>query len=300
MKFNLIFDVNLGKDSFVDNKGSWTKVEISDYLFFSREDINQKIRLGSKVEIGSSSLSFYKDGQILPFNVKWVNSYNNLNPMLFNVNKKEEEYKEHIVYITMDNSLKLLRFKSFFSILQTYHKRDEYQGCAIIIPEKKLDHEKPIFELTVKNLETNRYQYIKIYLTDDSEIKIDQQDVRSRKLVSELRKIDNRKSYVHFKVKVPKKTFLTNTYFCKNQEDSEKIMELTEGIKNKNVIDLSRYHSEDEKTSAINDALLGSHTRAFTIVGDADVPYELWKENKQLYIFKYDIEEEALICLKSN
>ena len=299
MKHNLVFDVNLGTESFVKNRESWETEKINDFLFFSRKDINQKIRLGTKVETFADTLTFYQDGQILPKNVKWVNSYKNLNPILFNVNKKEEGYREHLVYITMDSSLKLLRFRTFFSILQTYHKVNEYQGCVIVIPEKSLDPEKPIMELTVKNTENNRYQYIKIYLPDNAEVTIDQQDVRNRKQVNDLRKLDNRKSHYHFKIKVPKGTLLTNTYICNNSSDFNRMMELTDDIKNRSIVNISLFEGEEQK-SVINEKLLGSNVRAFTIVNDAQVPYELWKENKQLYVFKYNTEDETVTCLKSN
>lgn len=299
----MIFNINLGTEYEGENT-PWVEEIINGIPFFTRDDINQKIKVfGCDID-NPFTLRKFGNGQILPAS-KWVNNNKTLSSTLRPIrnSKNKDNSEEFIVYVTLDNTLKLLKYKSNFEILQTYGMKGVYVGCVLVIPPNKLkeNSDNQLIQLYVKNLKTNRLQVINVTLEPTSATTmVSQADVSNSKLVHELFDIDKTnpngrkfKFYIHG----PKA--ITNTYFVSNKEEMKIAEELTKNVKNRKIISVKGM-DHDQMLKVCKEHLIDKHIRAFTMIGETDIPFDIWNQCRQIYVFRYIPKTKKMVCLKSN
>ena len=137
----ILYNITLGNLNLTPD--SWSHmVDVHGNHFIAKDDIHQRIRIDSKVEpetypeLGNltpvwaaANMQCYN---ILP-NTRWVNNNRNMNPILLPDRDVDSGKEQIVVYITVSNNYAIARFNTNHRILQTYHKKDMYQGCAVVL-----------------------------------------------------------------------------------------------------------------------------------------------------------------------
>ena len=292
----MIYNVNLGK-KYDGVETPWIQEFNQFGSFITRDDINQMIKIPHLDDRDTFNLSKLGDGQILPVNSKWVNNGKNLSPSLISIRKEGVEINEAIVYVTLDcSTYKLLKFKATQPVLITYHKDDEYVGCAIVADNAKVQTDTPIVEIWVKDLAENRYKIVSIYLHDSENSIATKIEDAPGKEVKDLSKLDDSRKR-RFKVLTNK--LITSTIFVDKDEDEKTMKKLTKTMKYANIINIKNL-KEKELADLCKKELKDKKVKCITLVNDTDVPYTLWNENRILFVFSYDTEKKRQSCRKSN
>lgn len=299
-------------DNYIEMAGVWS-IESDNYgnNYYTKENIRKRIRLAKDLDFQpnlerANPPEVFHGGIVneynTPVNSRWVNNNKNMNPML--IAGKDDE--QMIVYLTvMAEDYRVIDFTTRHRILQTYRKKDEYQGCAIVLNKSDLcknekDTDNEIFRLVVRNKTTERFEVIRLKFKNDKIEICDSEDISDYK-PARLYAVEKKFTEgVLFRVRVKKNDFLTNTYFV-SPDKEEETKELVSGIKNANVVILTdeMLNNMEILRAVLRDELESKNIRAFTTNG-VRIPNELAKEFKQLYIFDYDSEKGYLKCVKSN
>lgn len=303
----MIYSVIIGDQSAIKN--DWS-VETDQYknIFFRNDDIRQKIRIGSKVKkeeitlvASSSNFKAYET----PKNTFFSNNYKNMNLYLLNFyskNNEENHEDEDLVYLTIDKDSYTIYDYNVYgnSIIQTYRKKDSYQGCAILI--KNMETTK-VITLTVKDHKTNRFTEISVFLdeleTGPSSIRVEKNQISDNNEIMSLKKIIRRnpKFNRYFKIELPIGKLATSTYIT-TDDKKEFVRSLVDDIPDANIIivdesDLQHYDN------LLKEELVNKRIRAVTTVG-VDLPLTFCKDYNILYLFSYDEKFNFIRCLKSN
>ena len=169
----MLLSIILGdQNSSVTNDWSLTTDEYGN-TFISNESIRQKIRLGKKVEEKLETLfsSSNMKGYNITENTFLSNNNKNMNLSLMNFwsNDKEvlENHKDdNVIYITfLNKNYKMISYDTCgFKVIQTYRKKDEYQGLAISFKDLGVC----VFSMYAKDLVMNRF--VKITINSNSQI----------------------------------------------------------------------------------------------------------------------------------
>lgn len=292
----MIYNVNLGQKTESD-KTLWEPVFNQFGSFIEREDINQMIKIPHLDDRDTFNLTELGNGQILPVNSKWVNNGKNMSPALINIRKDEVgKIDESLVYITLnENSLKLLKFKAHQDVLNTYHGND-YVGCAVVVNNTKLDPNEPIMEIWAKDVESKRYKYITVLLNDkENQCAYVEVDAAGGE-VRELKKLDTARRR---RFKIVSNKLLTSVFFVSNEKDEKKIKELTKNMKYVQIYNIGG-DSDEKLEMRCKNLLLGNKVKAFTLVNDASIPFDIWNKCRILFVMKYSTDKKEQICLKSN
>lgn len=297
----MIYNVNLGL-TFGEEETPWVP-EFNNYgSFITREDINQKIKIPHLDDRDTFNLAKLGDGQILPVNSKWVNNGKNMSPSLISIRKEGVEIDESIVYVTLDKTLKLLKYKAHQQILNTYHSNGDkpYVGCAIVVDNTKNKIDTPIIEIWAlqdNGKNPSRYKYIQVFLLDNENSVLTTIDDAPGEEVKDLIKLNKEKKNRRFKINTNR--LVTSTYFVDNDKDEKEIEKQTKNMRFINIVNL-KGKSDDEIKSICKKELLDKKVKCFTLVNKADIPYELWNENRVLFVFRYDTAKKKQGCFKSN
>lgn len=251
------------------------------------------------------------DGYPIPPNTRFETYTSTLAPFFAN-NKNQEESPE-IVYVTLDSSVKLIQYKSPYDIRYTYRGKPDkngissYQGCVCLVPEIEDLKDAPIFELIVKNIEENKYHSIKVLLDiANSQIRINDYPVNNPTMIEVFKKIDADKKRPRFKIQIRNGSpVITHTWIVDSEEKKHEIDELLKNSLYHYVYKCRAYimNTENMNEETIQ-YLFRRHVettgdKVFTMVDNAKIPYPAWKENKQIYVFRYNTENGHLSCLKS-
>lgn len=299
-------------DNYIEMAGVWS-IESDNYgnNYYTKENIRKRIRLAKDLDFQpnlerANPPEVFHSGIVneynTPVNSRWVNNNKNMNPML--IAGKDDE--QMIVYLTvMAEDYRVIDYTTRHRVLQTYRKKDEYQGCAIVLNKSDLyknekDTDNEIFRLVVRNKTTERFEVIRLKFKNDKIEICDSEDISDYK-PARLYAVEKKFTEgVLFRVRVKKNDFLTNTYFV-SPDKEEETKELVSGIKNANVVILTDEMLKNMEIlrAVLRDELEAKNIRAFTTNG-VRIPNELVKEFKQLYIFDYDSEKGYLKCVKSN
>ena len=297
----MIFNINLGEE-YKGEETPWVEEICNGFPFFVRNDINQKIKVYGDTN-APFTLGSWGDGQVLPPNTRWGNNNRTLSSTLVPIRDKKNDLDDSIVYVTVDCTLKLLKYKSNVEILQTYSQKGCYVGCVLVIPPNKLKDKEynKLIEIYVKNLKTNRLEVIRVSLDPtEARTKVEQEDVANSKLVRELFEIDkmnpNGKKFRYY-LHGPKP--ITNTYFVSNKQEKKIAEDLTKNVKNRKIISIENL-SHDEILKVCKEELIDNHIRGFTMIGNTDIPYDIWNQCKQIYVFRYIPRTKTMLCLKSS
>jgi len=291
----MIYSINLGQKE--NEKILWEPVFNQFGSFIEREDINQMIKIPHLDDRDTFNLTELGNGQILPVNSKWVNNGKNMSPALINIRKDElGKIDESVMYITMnENSLKLLKFKAHQDVLNTYHGSD-YVGCAVVVNNNKLDPNEPIMEIWAKDVKSKRYKYITIFLNDKENQSAYVEVDATGKEVRELKKLDTGKRR---RFEIVSNKLLTSVFFVNNERDEKKIKELTKNMKYIQIYNIAG-DSEEKLETRCKNVLLANKVKAFTLVNDASIPFEIWNKCRILFVMKYSTDKKEQTCLKSN
>ena len=299
-------------DNYIEMAGVWS-IESDNYgnNYYTKENIRKRIRLAKDLDFQpnlerANPPEVFHGGIVneynTPANSRWVNNNKNMNPML--IAGKDDE--QMIVYLTvMAEDYRVIDYTTRHRVLQTYRKKDEYQGCVIVLNKSDLcknekDTDNEIFRLVVRNKTTERFEVIRLKFKNDKIEICDSEDISDYK-PARLYAVEKKFTEgVLFRVRVKKNDFLTNTYFV-SPDKEEETKELVSGIKNANVVILTdeMLNNMEILRAVLRDELEAKNIRAFTTNG-VRIPNELVKEFKQLYIFDYDSEKGYLKCVKSN
>ena len=307
----MLYNVNIGS-SFQVPSGIDTpwklKTSKNGHYYLEREDIRSRIQIprvkGNLRMVGK----LIGDGFVTPPYTEFQTYRSNLAPVFstFHTGIGQTD----VIYITLDSSAKLIKFKTPFDIRYTYRGRPNkegvfpYQGCVLLVTEDQDIKNDPVFEMIVK-IDGEFRSYKIMFDRVGTQIGIVQSPVTNNRVIEECRKIDERPKSPRFRVKLEKSTKVpTNLWVVDTPETFNKVADFLE--QNMNSKERSRAHimditglNDDQIIEKFRSVVTESGDRCFTMVDEAKVPYPVWKETKQLFAFKFDTENESLYCIKS-
>ena len=310
----ILYNVILGNQNLAPDP--WTHIEDPHgNHFIAKDDLHQRIRIDAKVdssiyppigeltpEWSSANMKCYK---LLP-KTRWVNNNRNMNPLLLPQREGEEDKELIILYLTVSNNYAICSFKCNYPILQTYHKKDTLQGCAIVLNNTDITDHK-IISINAYDRKKDQYIQFGVSFMDDDMTKL----TVTKKMIKNQVTINNMNELVHkyksrymgFKILTNKDQLLTLTYLT-NDKFKPTIESITKDINKPNIIVLNSDKMEDEKyLTEITEMLLTKFTdgriRAITQCG-INLPLDIVRKLKLLYVFNYDVKNSTLSCRKSN
>lgn len=311
----ILYNITLGNLNLTPD--SWSHVvDTHGNHFIAKDDIHQRIRIDSKVdpssypELGelkptwtSSNMQCYE----LLSGTKWVNNNRNMNPLLL-VNKNVEKTGEQIVvYINVSNNYAIGRFNTSHRILQTYHQKDTLQGCAIVLNTEDRKSDNRIISISVYDKKKNQYNQFNIsFMKDDiNKINIERKAITNSSMLEVLKKqtdkFNNR--YMGFKILTKKDELLTVAYITSDKFKND-IINATKNIKNPKIITINPDNINDQSyidfiTVLLENELVSDRIRSVTQCG-VNLPLEVIRKLKILYVFDYNVKDNILSCKKSN
>lgn len=311
----ILYNITLGNLSLAPE--SWSHItDAHGNHFIAKDDIRQRIRIDSKVdpsiypELGeltptwaAANMQCY---EILP-DTRWVNNNRNMNPLLL-MNKEADKGKEQIVvYITVSNNYAIGRFNTSHRILQTYHKKDTLQGCAVVLNTDERDADNRIISISVYDKKKDQYNQFNIAFNkeDISKINIDRKSITNKSFLETLKnqvtKFNNR--YMGFKILTKPNELLTIAYVTSDKFKDE-IAKATKDIKNVQIITVNPDQLADASyvdyiTTMLENEFNSGRIRAITQCG-VNLPLDIIRKLKLLYVFNYDTKNQVLSCKKSN
>ena len=286
--------------------------------FIAKDDIRQRIRIDGKVdektfpELGeltpvwsAANMQCY---DILP-GTKWVNNNRNMNPLLINNKDVSEDNNQIVIYITVSNNYAITRFRTSHRILQTYHKKDMYQGCAIVLNTSDRELDNRVISINVYDKKKDQYSQFNISFTKDdlNKLNIERRAVTNKAALDVMKnqtsKYNNR--YMGFKIITKPEELITLAYVTSDKFMDE-IVNLTKSknINNPLIIginpdDLKDSNTLESLTAMLQDTFTTGRIRAITQCG-VDLPLDVIRQLKLLYVFNYDVKHNVLSCRKSN
>ena len=306
--------------------------------FLTNESIGQKIRLGQKVEPklekceSQNRVVTYN----IPENIFISNNNKNMNVSIFNYwdkdkdnsekntteekkieatdNESEEEVEERrdddILYITLMNAnYKLLSYQTNCPIVQTYKKRDVFNGLAIVV-DKNVEHYNShnIFTMNVRDLKNKNFVTIAVDVSKHGKVNTFVYPIEDRNVVKTCKELYKKlgEKTMSFTIncgKFPTATFIVD----KNKVEELKAKLVDYDIPNINFIEVDKDAFSEKKTNEekkklnklIVEKIVNARVRAVTTVG-VRTPFEFCKQYKVLYLFSHDLDKDITKCLKSN
>lgn len=312
----ILYNIVLGNQKLIPDSWSHITDEHGNH-FIAKEDIKQRIRVDNKVdpslypEIGelkpewsTANMQCYN---ILP-GTRWANNNRNMNPLLLMSKKDNTTKSEQIVaYVTVNNNYSIVRFNTSHRILQTYHKKDVFQGCAVVLNSDDIDKDNSIINISVYDKKNKQYTDFNIHFIKEnkSKVLISRKGIGNPKVLetmkAQVRKFDDR--YMGFKIITKPKELLTVTYLT-SPKFKDDIVNATKNINNVNIISVRQDQIDDPLAlEAITESLMkkfdSGRIRAITQCG-VNLPLDVIRKLKLLYVFNYDVKNNKLSCRKSN
>lgn len=280
--------------------------------FIANESIRQRIRLGKNVKkvlkkvCDENNIAAYT----LPTSTFLSNNNKNMNLSLMNFWSQDPEVKENhvddsILYITfMNKDYKMIEYTTACEVLQTYRKKGEYQGLALVFKHA----EGVIFTMKAQNLNDKSFEDIVVSLDENGNMSVAYDTIEDKheigRLVNKMKKFGPK--VPHFVMDVDK--FPTNTFIIDEKYVND-VADLLNDIPNAQIITLiggSAAFADDltDEEKASVDALMKKHivderVRAVTTIG-VRLPKTFCKTYNILYLFNYDIENNKITCVRSN
>ena len=312
--FNKTIGTSIKNESFshiVDDHGNH---------FIARDDLYQRIRIDKDVDedifpmVGKLDPEWNDNGtegySILQ-ETRWVNNNKNMNPLLLVDNDAVNHGEQVVFYLTVSLAdYTIVRYRTNHRILQTYHKKDVFQGCAIVFNLDSCSSENnTVIELQLFNKATKKYEQFNIKINDYLESVDEAFTITDRKAINAIKEYRNKTKHrvIGFKIIVKPHELLTNTYIT-TEGKLEEVKELTKDIKNVNIITVDDEFADGNTPSSnkvsltknkLESVLKENRIRAVTIVG-INLPKDITRELRLLYVFKYNQEKHTLISKKSN
>lgn len=315
-----LFNTSIGKPN--NNNSSWSHfLDEHDKHFISRDDILQRIRIDKSVDtdifpqIGQLEAE-WQDINSSRYNIlpetRWVNNNKNMNPLLLVDSEAGSHGEQVVVYITVSmEKYKLVRYRTNHRILQTFHKKDEYQGAVVVFNTDDLkDSKGAVAQLQLFNKKLKKYEQVNIAINTESyELAVNSYVISDKKQIELLKDYEKklRGRIVGFKIITKPNDLLTSLYIT-TKELRREVEDLTKDIKNAQIIEISdsfadgKSASEKDIESAkayLKQRFAEKRIRALTCYG-INLPREIVRELRLLYVFKYNTEVKILSCKKSN
>lgn len=286
--------------------------------FFSKDDIRQRIRIDHRVpiedypdtSIPSINGGFYT-AYPFPTNVQLNFNQKNMNPILM-TKKKDDEIDPLIIYLVVSSATyQIVEYAPAQDILQTFHSKGVYQGCAIV-PDKDTmspvdgDEEATqtrLISLTVKEVKMKRFLDINFYYQEKKgkgSILIEKISIQDRSRIRRLQQILSKKrTAVGFRISTD--NFKIVSTYLVSPKYHEELKEKLQGDRYATIHVMNQDFLEDsERLSAyLREQILDYRIRAITLC-DVELPVEYWKELRLLYVFNYDMEHGKFSCIKTN
>ena len=308
----MIYNVNLG-DTFTGDiavNTDWS-LELSKKgnYFFQRKDIHCRIQLPRLYHFEFKQVG---DGWTVPEGRDFATYTNNLAPYFRNVHDDEDKvYYTDVVYVTLDHTVKLINYKTPYDIRYTFRGRpgkdriSKYHGCVVALHDAEELRDLPIFEMIIK-IPDGSFESVKVLLnTEDHQIVVNRYPIYKKKTIDVFKKIDKDRRLPRFKIKVEHGLpYLTNIWVVDNIITEDIIEDLLYtflpyGIAQRTYVLNTESMNEDTVRNVFKEHVNRTEDVCFTMVNDATVPYDLWRETKQNYVFKYNTDSGKLTCMKS-
>jgi hypothetical protein len=234
-----------------------------------------------------------------------------MNPLIHE--RKEYDNEEHqiVVYLTVSNNYAIARFNTSHRILQTYHKKDMFQGCAIVLDTKSRAEDNTIITLSVYDKKKDVYSQFKITMDDASGIAVNRKAIANKELLENVKKQTQKfhSRYMGFKIRTKPGDLLTTVYVTSDKFKQD-IINATKNIKNAKILtvnpdqiasakDIGNTAELEKIKVMLKNEFEPDRIKAITQCG-VSLPLDMIRELKLLYVFDYDVTKKVLSCRKSN
>lgn len=248
--------------------------------------------------------------------LKLVLNNKNMNPMILK-NRDPDGKTYDMLYLTIENNYQLLDYTTDFKIFQTFHKKNEFYGCAIYFDPDRIksdDNNIPIISLTIKDKRTDDIMHINVCNIIDA---MDEYDVVNRlgliitdgSSESELNDNPYQRKGLGNRFKLRLNPYILATVGCvvdKNNIAEKEFNDILKKskIKNQTIVYLESDKMNDEHyRETIINLMKASFTdnkiRAITLFG-VTLDSEIFKTLKMIYAFKYFPDKKMIRCIRSN
>ena len=310
----ILYDVRVG-NNISDDSWEFITDEFGNN-FITKPSIYQRLRIDKTIEgiepkvveaswksNDAARYEFLTDKKL-----RWANNNKNMNPILL-VDENTSDLS--ICYVTLSDEYILLRYRTSAEILQTFHKKDEYQGAVVVFNTDDLkDSKGAVAQLQLFNKKLKKYEQVNITINTESyELAVNSYVISDKKQIELLKDYEKklRGRIVGFKIITKPNDLLTSLYIT-TKELRREVEDLTKDIKNAQIIEISdsfadgKSASEKDIESAkayLKQRFAEKRIRALTCYG-INLPREIVRELRLLYVFKYNTEVKILSCKKSN
>jgi hypothetical protein len=299
-----------GNDRLI-NKLSTQRIRVDKYVNISAKNSFTK----RKSHKGTSSI------YDLPADSHVVTSYINLNMNLVKTKKIDDSHKgDNLIYITISNTdyalMDYLILDDYEKIIQSFRKKDKFQGCVILFDKNKINIEDkflPVILLNLWNIKTKKYEQKKIALEINDKGYIHDVSIETSEITDLISINDyhttrekNTNYYHGFKISNTDR-ILTNTVIT-DDENLNDVDNLPESEACQNVIVVNKdtfkkdsdgnYSKDAEKL--FDEYLTKKNVRAITVIGNnIRIQKDFCIKYKILYLFSYDLKTGINTCIKS-
>ena len=314
----ILYNIILGNLNLAPDPWKHTIDEHGNH-FIAKEDIRQNIRIDGGVD----ESNYPKAGDLEPTwaaanmqcyhvlpGTKWINNNRNMNPMLLATKEPKEEKEQIVVYITVSNNYSIVRFNTNHRILQTYHKKDIFQGCAVVLNNTERNADNRIIAINAYDRKRDQYNQFNIaFMKDDiNKIRIERKSITNTNVLetmkTQIEKFSNR--YMGFKI-LTKPTELLTRYYVTTEKYKNDIIKATANINNVRVITIDNLLDQSNDSNEFVNKFVSEYQKEFeterirsiTQCGTT-IPLEAIKQLKLLYVFNYNMKDNVLSCKKSN
>lgn len=317
----ILYNIVLGNQKLVPNAWNHITDEYGSH-FIAQEDIHQRIRIDSRIDERT-----YPDiGDLKPvwsaanmqcYNIlkdtRYVNNNRNMNALLLPSREHNADNDQIVIYLTIGNNYSIARFITSHRILQTYHKKDVLQGCAIVLNTKDRANDNRIISISVYDKKKNQYSQFNISFMKDNldKINIERKSITNKDLLEKFKNQVNKfnSRYMGFKIITKPEDLLTSTYITSDKFKQD-VVNATKNINKPKIITINPEQLEYAVESKNNDviemitAMLqnefeAERIKAITQCG-VSLPLDVIRKLKLLYVFNYDVKNKVLSCKKSN
>lgn len=316
----MLYDVMIGgavgewkqsKDSYgnvaIDNSAISQRIRIAKnldsectYIYKS----NDRAKSSDDEDFSMCSYSFAR-------NTRVVRNVNNMG-MLMIPNRKDDP--NEFIYLTINNEsgYELIDYGTLGSdIINTYKKKDKYQGCLIQFNPRILKEEfKTVKEIPIFKADLFTDGVIRIVeLIFDAimnEVHVYVND--SNSLFDTFQRAYSERKFLHFRLS-DCEGFATNVIFT-NEKNAKDLQNVIKEVKigtpeicvltddQLKTIDSGKYKEDKDIMAIVDKYIMQKRIKAVTIF-NVKLNKDFLKENNILYLFKYDINENRSYVLRS-
>lgn len=321
----MIYDIVFGKTT--DEEQQWEILEVPagkrSSFFYANDNIRQRLRIDLKDRKGIQpgvltpviSYNGVKAYEMMD-DFRWISNNINLNPVLA---EKSENYRDKSELMIFVITVKLTNYKILGvhtnkRIMQTFHKRGEYQGCIVPVSKEEMKVEgTKIMTIDVFDVKSNTYKSLVVsFNSDTDEVSVKKYNIKDNEKLKDLQeKNEKMKFSMQFKIKVKAGDLITAAYFVK-EDDIPLVSSAIKGIKNSFIFEVPNNFNElsdEDKMNYVNKPLFEEATssiinkkariRAVTTV-DVVLPKEFINDSGILYLMTTKADMKYLRCYKSN